>query len=74
MAYLNKLQYKFDSTITIEHAGIKKKEKKMKCLNFVDFFTEATASASVASMEATPLFIIMENLQYNKQILTCNDQ
>ena len=47
----------------------------MKCLNFVvDFFTEATASASVASMEATPLFIIMENLQYNKQILTCNDQ
>ena len=42
----------------------------MKCLNFVvDFFTEATASASVASMEATPLFIIMVNLQYNKQFL-----
>ena len=39
MAYLKRLQYKFDSTITIEHAGIKKKEKKMKCLNFVvDFF------------------------------------
>ena len=43
MAYLKRLQYKFDSTITIEHAGIKKKEKKMKCLNFVVdfFFTEA---------------------------------
>jgi hypothetical protein len=27
MAYLNKLQYIFDSTITIEHAGFKKKEK-----------------------------------------------
>ena len=30
MAYLNKLQYKFYSTITIEHAGFKKKEKKEK--------------------------------------------
>ena len=35
MAYLKRLQYKFDSTITIEHAGIKKKEKKMKCLNLL---------------------------------------
>jgi hypothetical protein len=37
MAYLNKLQYKLYSTITIEHAGFNK--KKMKSLNFVvDFF------------------------------------
>ena len=56
MAYLKRLQYKFDSTITIEHAGIKKKRKKMKCLNFVvAFFYWGNAIASIASMEATPL-------------------
>jgi len=27
MAYLKKLQYKFDSTITIEHAVFNRKEK-----------------------------------------------
>ena len=29
MTYLKKLQYKFDSTITIEHAGLKKKKNEM---------------------------------------------
>ena len=47
------LQYKFDSSITTDHAGFKKK-KKNEMPNFCYwFFSKATAL--VASMEVMPL-------------------
>ena len=50
------LQYKFDSSITIEHAGIETKENETPNFFVGFFFTEE--KASVASMEATPLRLI----------------
>lgn len=60
------LQYKFDFSIAAENARIKK--NIMKCLIFVvGCFTEATAS--VASMEATPQ-VVLDIMNYYQLLLT----